>query len=140
MRIKRFLRSEQSLIQAIGRAARNLQGKSILYADKITGSMQRAIDETQRRRSLQMAHNQKYGVTPKSINKAVADIMEGAYAAPQSKRGRKVAEDAAAYDIRQGQPIENIAKEIKRLKIRCISMRAILNLKRQRRLGICWVR
>ncbi len=112
-----FLRSEQSLIQTIGRAARNLQGKSILYADKITGSMQRAIDETQRRRSLQMAHNQKYGVTPKSINKAVADIMEGAYAAPgKSKRGRKVAEDAAALDIRQGQPIENIAKEIKRLE------------------------
>ena len=112
-----FLRSEQSLIQTIGRAARNLQGKSILYADKITGSMQRAMDETQRRRSLQMEHNKKYGVTPKSINKAVADIMEGAYAAPgKGKRGRKVADAAAAYDIKKGQPIENIAKEIKRLE------------------------
>lgn len=112
-----FLRSEQSLIQTIGRAARNLQGKAILYADKITGSMQRAMDETERRRGLQLEHNKKFNVTPKSILKGVADIMEGAYGAPgKSKRGRKVAEDATAYDIQAGQPIEDIAKEIKRLE------------------------
>jgi excinuclease ABC subunit B len=112
-----FLRSQQSLIQTMGRAARNLQGRAILYADKITGSMQRAIDETKRRRQLQLAHNKKYSVTPKSIHKAVADIMEGAYVAPgKSKRGRKVAEEATAYDIKGGQPIENIAREIKRLE------------------------
>ncbi|MGB1158193.1 MAG: excinuclease ABC subunit UvrB [Porticoccaceae bacterium] len=112
-----FLRSEQSLIQTIGRAARNLQGKAILYADKITGSMQRAMDETERRRTLQLAHNNQYGVIPKSINKAVADIMEGAYANPgKGKRGRKVAEAEAAYDIDSGQPIKNIAAEIKRLE------------------------
>lgn len=112
-----FLRSEQSLIQTIGRAARNLQGKAILYADKITGSMQRAMDETERRRALQLAHNNQYGVIPKSINKAVADIMEGAYANPgKGKRGRKVAEAGAAYDIDSGQPIKNIAAEIKRLE------------------------
>jgi len=112
-----FLRSEQSLIQTIGRAARNLQGKAILYADKITGSMQRAMDETERRRTLQLAHNNQYGVIPKSINKAVADIMEGAYANPRKgKRGRKVAEAEAAYDIDSGQPIKNIAAEIKRLE------------------------
>jgi excinuclease ABC subunit B len=112
-----FLRSEQSLIQTIGRAARNLQGKAILYADKITGSMQRAMDETERRRTLQLAHNNQHGVTPKSINKAVADIMEGAYASPgKGKRSRKVAEEAAAYDLDSGQPIKNLAAEIKRLE------------------------
>jgi len=112
-----FLRSEQSLIQTIGRAARNLQGKAILYADKITGSMQRAMDETERRRTLQLAHNNQHGVTPKSINKAVADIMEGAYANPgKGKRSRKVAEAGAAYDIDSGQPIKNLAAEIKRLE------------------------
>ncbi len=112
-----FLRSEQSLIQTIGRAARNLQGKAILYADKITGSMQRAMDETERRRTLQLAHNNQHGVTPKSINKAVADIMEGAYANPgKGKRSRKVAEAGAVYDIDSGQPIKNLAAEIKRLE------------------------
>ena len=112
-----FLRSEQSLIQTIGRAARNLHGKAILYADKITGSMQRAIDETERRRSLQLNHNKQFGIVPKSIRKAVADIMEGAYAATgRNKRGKKVAEDGAVYDIEVGQPIENIAREIKRLE------------------------
>ena len=84
-----FLRSEQSLIQTIGRAARNLEGKAVLYADKITGSMQRAMDETERRRDLQINHNEQHGIVPKSIVKGIADIMEGAYAATgKSKRGR----------------------------------------------------
>ena len=112
-----FLRSEQSLIQTIGRAARNLEGKAILYADKITGSMQRAMDETERRRSLQLAHNEEHGITPQSIKKEVTDIMEGAHAAVgHNKRARKVAEDAASYPVNADQSYETIAKEIKRLE------------------------
>ena len=73
-----FLRSDRSLIQTIGRAARNVNGKAILYADRITGSMQRAMDETERRRQKQMDHNRKHGITPQGIRKNIIDIMEGA--------------------------------------------------------------
>jgi excinuclease ABC subunit B len=112
-----FLRSEQSLIQTIGRAARHLNGKAILYADKITGSMQRAIGETDRRRAVQIAHNEKHGITPTSITKGIKDIMEGAYAATgQNRRDREAAETAAAYKINSPEPIKDIAKEIKRLE------------------------
>jgi excinuclease ABC subunit B len=112
-----FLRSEQSLIQTIGRAARNLQGKAILYADKITGSMQRAIDETERRRGVQVEHNAKFGIVPKSIRKAVADIMEGAHSpVGRSKKSKKVAEDQAVYDISADVPVSEIAKEITKLE------------------------
>jgi excinuclease ABC subunit B len=112
-----FLRSEQSLIQTIGRAARNLEGKAVLYADKITGSMQRAMDETERRRAVQVEHNEKHGITPKSIVKGIADIMEGAYAATgKNKRKDKAADAKGAYSNNAGQTIENVAKEIKRLE------------------------
>ena len=73
-----FLRSENSLIQTIGRAARNVKGRAILYADKVTGSMQRALDETARRRSKQQAFNAEHGIVPRGIVKRVVDVMEGA--------------------------------------------------------------
>jgi len=74
-----FLRSETSLIQTVGRAARNLDGRVIMYADRITGSMERAIGETERRRVRQRAYNEAHGITPATIRKNVTDIMEGAY-------------------------------------------------------------
>lgn len=89
-----FLRSERSLIQTIGRAARNVNGRAILYADKITGSMQRALDETDRRREKQKAFNEAHGIIPKGINKSITDIMEGAYV---GKRKETIAEPVPEY-------------------------------------------
>ena len=96
-----FLRSDRSLIQTIGRAARNVNGRAILYADKITGSMDRAMKETERRRDKQLAHNKQHGIVPRSVHKSVADILEGAVIPGKKKgaRGRKVAEPIAEYDV-----------------------------------------
>ncbi len=94
-----FLRSERSLIQTIGRAARNINGRAILYADRITGSMKRAMDETDRRRKKQIQHNIDNGITAKGVKKSVTDIMQAAYpGAPLSaKNYAKVAEEIAEY-------------------------------------------
>ncbi|HHH12841.1 MAG TPA: excinuclease ABC subunit B, partial [Thiolapillus brandeum] len=94
-----FLRSTRSLIQTIGRAARNARGKAILYADTVTGSMQQAIDETNRRRAKQIAWNEARGITPKTVQKKVADIMEAGYPGGSQlpKRYARVAEEEAAY-------------------------------------------
>ncbi len=94
-----FLRSDRSLIQTMGRAARNLNGKAILYADRITGSMERAMAETSRRREKQIAHNKKHGITPRSVQKAVLDVMEAGYAGMKgnAKQYAKVAEEVIEY-------------------------------------------
>lgn len=95
-----FLRSERSMIQSIGRAARNVKGKAILYADNITNSMKKAMDITQERREIQMAYNKKHGVTPKGIVKEIHDVLEAGYGDKQSRKTvefRKVAEEKASY-------------------------------------------
>jgi len=99
-----FLRSERSLIQTIGRAARHIHGKAILYADKITGSMQRAMDETDRRRALQLAYNKEHNISPRSIQKAVTDILEGAFTpgSASAKQYARVAEEMAEENHRPG--------------------------------------
>jgi excinuclease ABC subunit B len=94
-----FLRSDRSLIQTVGRAARNIHGAAILYADQMTGSMQRALDETARRREKQVRFNEAHGITPRGIRKAVSDIMEGAHSAGAGspRRFAEVAEEIGRY-------------------------------------------
>ena len=112
-----FLRSEQSLIQTVGRAARHSKGKAILYADHITGSMRRAIDETDRRRELQAAHNRRHGIVPRSIEKNVDDILEGAYAGKKNTvRGAKSGGSISNKTHQTMTPIKNFAAEISRLE------------------------
>jgi excinuclease ABC subunit B len=107
-----FLRSESALIQTIGRAARHLQGRAILYADSITGSMQRAIEETDRRRQVQVEFNLLHGITPRGITKAITDVMDGAYSSGKAEPMRKVAE--GKVDYRRFTP-EQAVKQIKKL-------------------------
>jgi len=116
-----FLRSERSLIQTIGRAARNLNGRAILYGDSITGSMQRAIDESQRRREIQLAFNREHGIVPAGVKKRVLDVMEGAYSAPGKSRNRSQsnrrgsAKDKGFAGLNFEDP-KSLSREIKRLE------------------------
>jgi excinuclease ABC subunit B len=113
-----FLRSEQSLIQTIGRAARHAKGKAILYADKVTGSIQRTIDETERRRSLQLEYNLRHGIIPKTIDKSVGDILEGAHATKQKNRRKKSHAEKSCESALDGGaiPIKDFAAEVTRLE------------------------
>jgi excinuclease ABC subunit B len=112
-----FLRSERSLIQTIGRAARHQNGQAILYADKITNSMRRAMDETERRREKQLTYNQKYGIIPKGVYKPIVDIMEGGNQTDFGRRttqkhGAKIAESSPTYQVNTLLPKE-LARRIK---------------------------
>jgi excinuclease ABC subunit B len=108
-----FLRAERSLIQTIGRAARNLNGKAILYADRMTDSMKKAISETERRRARQIAHNEANGITPRSIVKQVRDLIDGVYSEKTGKEMAKLdLERAKVEDMSE----KDIAREIKRLE------------------------
>ena len=103
-----FLRSERSLIQTIGRAARHISGRAILYADKITGSMQRAIDETNRRRDKQIAHNEKHGITPQGINKQITNLLDNVYSNKNTSKNKQI-------EVTQLSPAE-LSKKIKLLE------------------------
>ena len=108
-----FLRSERSLIQTIGRAARNLSGKAILYADRMTDSMKKAIGETERRRAKQIAHNEAHGITPRGVFKQVRDLIDGVYSEKAGKEAQeREIQRAAIEDMSE----RDVAKEIKRLE------------------------
>ena len=114
-----FLRSERSLIQTIGRAARNLNGKAILYADQKTASMQRAIDESNRRRNTQLDYNKEHNITPIGVKKKVLDVMEGAYAMPGTRgrqRPRALAKSTGAYSKFDFSDPSQVKKEIENLE------------------------
>ena len=105
-----FLRSERSLIQTIGRAARNLNGRALLYADRITDSMKKAMDETERRRAKQMAFNAEHGIVPKGVEKKIKDIIDGVYSVEAERK--KLVDEAAVAMMDE----KTLAKEIKRLE------------------------
>jgi excinuclease ABC subunit B len=108
-----FLRSERSLIQTMGRAARHIHGTAILYADRITQSMQRAIAETERRREKQIVFNRQHGITPRGVSKKIKDIIDGVYDAESAQTELKAAQQRAAYEAMDE---KTVAREIKRLE------------------------
>ncbi|MEY4600282.1 MAG: UvrABC system protein [Pseudomonadota bacterium] len=108
-----FLRSERSLIQTIGRAARHLNGKAILYADRITDSMRKAMDETDRRRTKQVAHNLAHGITPVGVTKRIKDIIDGVYNQEGARMELKAAQNQARYDA---MGTKDMTREIKRVE------------------------
>ena len=108
-----FLRSERSLIQTIGRAARHVNGTAILYADNMTKSMRRSIDETERRRAKQLAHNEATGIQPRTVSKRIKDLIDGIYDPDAAKAGRKAAQQQAKYEVMSE---KEMTAEIKRLE------------------------
>jgi Helicase subunit of the DNA excision repair complex len=108
-----FLRSEGSLIQTIGRAARNIEGKAILYTDKITGSIERALKETDRRREIQEKYNKKHKIKPRTATSKIKDVMEGARSVKKEKT--QINEGTDLYDVSKVN-YHNIGKEIKKLE------------------------
>ena len=111
-----FLRSERSLIQTMGRAARNLEGRAILYADRITDSMSRAIGETERRREKQVAHNLAMGITPKALNKRVKDLIDGVYSEKAGREADRLAAESAQRASVEDMSEKDVSREIKRLE------------------------
>jgi excinuclease ABC subunit B len=108
-----FLRSERSLIQTIGRAARHINGRAILYADVVTNSMKAAIGETERRRNKQIAYNLRHGIEPKGIVKRIKDLIDGVYDPQEAAQQLQAAQDEARYEA-MGE--KGLAREIKRLE------------------------
>ena len=111
-----FLRAERSLIQTIGRAARNLNGRAILYADRITDSMKKAMGETERRRVKQIAHNEAHGITPRSIVKRVRDLIDGVYSEKAGKDAERLEQEALQRAKVEDMSEKDVAREIKRLE------------------------
>jgi len=108
-----FLRSERSLIQTIGRAARHINGSAILYADRMTDSMKRAIAETDRRRNKQIAYNKAHGITPIGVQKRIKDLIDGVYDADGAQQVRKAAQDEARYEAMSE---KQLARELRALE------------------------
>jgi len=108
-----FLRAERSLIQTIGRAARHINGMAILYADNMTDSMKKAIGETDRRRTKQLAYNEQMGITPVGVQKRIKDIIEGVYDPDEAKKEQRAAHAKARYDA---MPEKDLERELKQLE------------------------
>ena len=111
-----FLRSERSLIQTIGRAARHLNGKAILYADRITDSMRRAMDETERRRNKQIAHNEQHGIQPRSVVKRIKDLIDGVYSEKAQGEAERLMRESQQRIAAEALTEKDAAREIKRLE------------------------
>ncbi len=137
-----FLRSERSLIQTIGRAARNLNGKAILYADSITKSMEKAITETNRRREKQTKYNEEHGIVPQALNKKVGELLDIGQGANQKakankQRGKMAAEATALYNAPKN--AKEYQQQIKNWNNKCINLRKIWNLKKPRLFAINYI-